>query len=492
LNISVRILLGYFVIVGVASWFVLTTFRDEVKPGVRQAMEVTLVDTAYVLAGVAAADMRAGNLDNGVLATALQTAADEPVAARVWNLEKTSVDYRVTITDVRGTVVYDSSGEDVGADHSLWRDVFLTLKGEYGARSTRSDLNDPASTVMHVAAPIRDRNKVVGVLTVAKPNRTVQPFVERSRRRILRAGLWLLGSSLAIGLLFALWITRSIRQLVHFAEAVSRGERVLPPDLSGTELAVLSSALSGMRDKLEGKQYIEQYVHALTHEMKSPLSAIRGAAELLGEDVPPAQRVRFAANVRQQSLRLQALVDRMLALASVESRQRLEKVADIDVAALADELVAERLVFCSSRGVEVRVVAGATGDGFAGGAVVEGDRFLLGQAIGNLIDNAIDFSPDGGAVQISLVALEGRLEIQIADDGEGVPDYAQSRVFERFFSLPRAHSGQKSTGLGLPFVREVAQLHGGGIDLCNAGPDASYTGAVATLRVAQRTGTRAR
>ena len=97
---------------------------------------------------------------------------------------------------------------------------------------------------------------------------------------------------------------------------------------------------------------------------------------------------------------------------------------------------------------------------------MQGDRFLLGQAVSNLLENAIDFSPDGGAIELRLVRQGPRLLLQVVDAGAGVPDFARDRVFERFYSLPRPDGG-RSTGLGLSFVREVAVLHGGAARLVN-------------------------
>ena len=88
------------------------------------------------------------------------------------------------MTDAKGIVLLDSSGVAVGQDYSRWNDVYLTLRGEYGARSTRSDPDDASSSVMYVAAPIRDNGKIIGVVTVAKPNSSLQPYVDRTERRL--------------------------------------------------------------------------------------------------------------------------------------------------------------------------------------------------------------------------------------------------------------------------------------------------------------------
>ena len=471
MKISLRILLGYVLIVAVGAWFVLRIFVNEVKPGVRQVMEDTLVDTANVLAPLAAADLAAGHIADGAFAHALQNIEKQPVQARVWNVVKRQIDYRVYVTNLHGIVVFDSTGLDLGRDFSRWNDVHLTLQGKYGVRSTRSDPKDDTTSVMHVAAPIRQDGQIIGVLTVAKPNKAVAPFVETGRRKILMAGLWLLLVSLTIGVAVALWITGSLQKLLDYAERVSKGEKVEPPDLGKNELGTLSRALAGMREKLEGKQYVERYVHALTHEMKSPLTAIAASAELLEEDVPREQRKRFVGNVREQTERLRQLVDRALGLASVESKQRLENVAPVELEVLLAELLAERETQLAARRIRVDTQQVTP-------QRVQGDRFLLGQALANLLDNAMAFSPEGGEIQLVLRATETGVELTVADEGQGVPDYALGRVFERFFSLERPSTGKKSTGLGLPFVREVVELHGGVVMLQNR----AEGGAVAVVR----------
>ncbi|NLR76821.1 two-component system sensor histidine kinase CreC [Leeia aquatica] len=460
MRVSLRILLSYVLIVAVGAWFVMNTFRDEVKPGISQSMEDGLNDTAHLLAHMAAPELRKQTLHDGNFAAALHEMRQWKPQAVIWGVRKQQIDYRVYITDTRGIVMFDSDNKDVGKDFSRWNDVYLTLRGKYGARSTRSNPDDESSSVMHVAAPIRDAQGLLGVLTVAKPISTVQPFVDKSQQSVVRGGLWLLLLSLAIGILFSLWITGSLNQLVQYATLVSRGERATPPALGSSELASLSQALATMREKLEGKQYVEHYVHTLTHEMKSPLAAIRGAAELLHEDLPPAERQRFAQHVSEQTLRLQDLIDKMLGQASVESLQHLQRVEAIDLPALLAELAESRSPRLQQR--QLLLVLPDTP-----ALKLEGDRFLLGQALGNLLDNAIDFSPQGGRIELGWQAQGSQLQLTLRDHGSGIPDYALPRLFERFYSLPRPDSGKKSTGLGLPFVREVIDLHHGQVDLHN-------------------------
>lgn len=468
MRIGLRILLGYFVIVAVAALLLTRVFVQEVKPGVRQAMEDTLVDTANLLAGQARDDLLAGRIDSGRFAASVRELTDRDLGADIWGFSKRRVSTRIYVTDAQGIVVFDSAARDVGQDYSRWNDVYLTLRGRYGARSTRADPADETSSVMHVAAPIVDRSgdteRIIGVLTVAKPNQAIAPFIERSQAKILRWGLALLGTALAIGLLAAWWLSRELGALRRYADAVTAGKRVAPPDAAG-EFGELGRALDTMRERLEGKQYVEQYVHALTHEMKSPLAAIRGSAELVesgGDAMPAADRARFVAAIRSQGDRLAEMIDKMLALAAVEHRQRIEQPQPVALAPLAAE-AAERLAPKFERlGVTVRIDAAD-----APGAVVQGDAFLLRQALVNLLDNAADFAPAGSVVEVTLGRDGADWNVTVADRGPGVPDFALARAFERFYSLPRPGGGSRSSGLGLCFVAEAAALHGGRAGLAN-------------------------
>ena len=433
---------------------------DEIRPGVRQSTEETLVDTANLLAEILRDEVKNGSLAQGRLPELLKAYGQRQPQAQIWGVEKRAVSHRIYVTDARGIVLLDSSGAAVGQDYSRWNDVYLTLRGEYGARSTREDPADENSSVMYVAAPIKDGAQIIGVVSVAKPNQSLQPYIERSQRRLgwLGAGLIVLG--LLIGGALSWWLSGSLRQLTRYAGAVSRGERAELPELRGGELKQLAAAVQKMRTELEGKAYVEQYVHTLTHELKSPLAAIRGAAELLESEMPAEQRQRFVANIASEGARLQQLIERLLNLALVEQRQGLEERVAVDLHGLAEELLQAQAARIQAAGLRMENTIPA-------GLLVQGERFLLRQALANLLDNALDFTPAGGLLRFSAETRDGRVELALYNQGAAIPDYALPRLTERFYSLPRPASGRKSTGLGLNFVQEVALLHGGELALRN-------------------------
>ncbi|HEX3140913.1 MAG TPA: ATP-binding protein, partial [Rhizobacter sp.] len=205
--------------------------------------------------------------------------------------------------------------------------------------------------------------------------------------------------------------------------------------------------------------------------VKSPLSAIRGAAELLQEPMADADRARFVANIARETQRIQELVDRMMELTALESRRSLDATAPLAMRPLLNELAASALPSAEARGLHIVVQEGPDD------ASVEADAFLLQRALSNLIDNALDFSPPGGTVTLGIQRHRRTVDLTVRDHGPGIPDYAEDKVFEKFYSLARPNTRKKSTGLGLPFVKEIAELHEGRVTLRNA----SDGGAIATL-----------
>lgn len=458
MKIGLRILLGYFLIVGLAAWFLLTVFVQEVRPGVRATLEDTLVDTANLLAALVADDVKAGRTGQSAMLARIQPPAGRNIDMKIDGLTKTALNYRVTITDARGIVTFDSEGVDVGKDYSRWNDVYLTLRGSYGARSTRVIPGDDTSSVMHVAAPIRDGTRIIGVLTVAKPLATVQPFVERSQRKILRRGALLLVLSLLVGVGFAVWLSLALRKLTRYVAAVEAGDKAQLPALGNNEIGRLGRALEAMRHKLEGKEYVEELMHTLAHELKSPIAAIQGSAELLQEEMPAPERRHFLANIINQNTRQKQLIDRLLALIRVEKQQQLAAPERVPLTALVAQVAQDIDSKLAARALALAIDVDDI--------TLLCDPLLLRQAIGNLLDNAADFAPAGSVIELRARRVGDVAELTVRDAGAGIPAFARERLFERFYSLPRP-DGARSTGLGLPFVREVMALHRGAIVVDN-------------------------
>jgi two-component system, OmpR family, sensor histidine kinase CreC len=489
MKISLKIFLGYFLLVGLAAWFVLYVFVDEVKPGVRQAMEDSLVDTANVLAELAAIDVKADNIQTGNFAQSLIKYQSHATKANIWGIKKQSADYRVYITNTHGIVIFDSANLALGQDYSKWNDVYLTLKGKYGVRSSPTIIGDKlgdeqGDTTMYIAAPIKDGDNIIGSLTVAKANRTLLPFIERAQNKIIRWGSLLFGLSLVIGVLFTWRFTRKINALREYAVKVTKGEKATPPISSNDELTELAKAMQTMRSELDGKQYIQDSVQHLTHELKSPITAIQGALELISPNMPPETQAHFLAQIKTQSDRVQTIIQNMLGLATLEHQQQLQHLTTVNFSDLVQTQIMHLAGKANQNKVQIKFSP-------IHAIEIQADTFLLGQAIHNILENALDFSPSNSEINVATEVTQSHTKLTVCDAGGGIPDYALDKVFDKFYSLPRPkntqNAGQKSTGLGLNFVQEVVKLHGGSVKLENIQlQNGNVNGAIATMTLPKK------
>ena len=437
---------GVYVAASALGFAVLMAFiLSEVRPRYVESMRHTLNDTAALLAVLVANDL-----------------APDGAPGAVWRdrlaaVERAAGALRVDVTDARGLVVFDSNGgRDVGQDFTHRPE----LNPYFSGGRLGPDETGGADGELRVTAPVRRGDNVVGYVVVGRPLSSLAEAIWQARLRLITGSLALALVMTAAGWWIATKLTHSLERLTAHAQAVRDGKPSSPPVSRAREIAALAQAFEEMRAALEGKAYVERYTQALAHELKAPLSAIRGAAELLHEAMPAEDRARFLAHLRAESERIHRIVDRMLRLSALEARRGLESVEPLDLGEVAREAVEALRPAWLARAQDVRVEA-------AGAVPVRGERFLLVQAAVNLLQNAVEFTPVGGVITLRAMAAGGGAELVVEDAGPGVPDYATGQIFERFYSLPRPDTGRKSTGLGLSFVREIALLHAGEVSVTN-------------------------
>lgn len=471
MKLGLRIFLVYLAIFSVCLYYATDWIWTTLRTRYLESVEEPLVDAANLFASLVERDMARPDFVLADLEAPLARAHARKLSARIYDFEKSAVDLHLYITDVSGKVVLDTRHPPaVGEDYSQFHDVKHTLEGRYGARASLRDPNDPFSTALYIGAPIYRDGRVSGVLTLAEPTVSIDTFLELARPTFVRAALLTIGVAALLGLAVSYLLTRPIDRLARYADGIRLGKHPPFPKLGRTEIADLGLALRRMQEALEGRQYAEEYVQTLTHELKSPLSAIRGAAELLHEDMPRQQQTRFISNIRHEAERIAQIVDRMLELARLENRREKPDMEPVDLNALVRTVAESHEPLLASKDVRMEITV-------PDGSTLTGNAFLLHQALENLVQNAIEFSPRGGTVRVTVAAERDRVTLSVTDEGPGIPDYALDRIFERFYSLGRPDTAKKGTGLGLNFVREVAKSHGGTIRVTNR----SEGGALAEL-----------
>ncbi|HMU84218.1 MAG TPA: two-component system sensor histidine kinase CreC, partial [Leptospiraceae bacterium] len=431
------------------------------RPRYLEALEESLNDTAHLLAALLERDASAAP-DPALLKEVVSRAGSMAFKAKIYALKKDKINVSVYVTDGRGIVIYDSEGKSTGQDFSSWNDVRRTLRGEYGVRATRIKKDDPMTGSLYVAAPVRHDGQIVGVVTVVKPNDSIQPFVRIAERKLLQGAGFAVIAMTLLTLATFFWVTRPLRILTQYIVSVRKHGRLSPPDVGAGEIGELAREFENLRQELEGKSYVEQYVKTMTHEIKSPVTSIRAAAEILAEGNPDEEsRKKFLENILTESSRIEDLTRRLLELASIEGQKSLASRERIGSNELIQEIrlrTASRLEKRSQR-LEVK----------SEDVTIAGSRAVLESALVNLVENASDFGPDHSTIALETKMEEGFLKFSVTDQGPGIPEFAISRAFERFYSLPRPDNKRKSTGLGLCFVKEAAELHGGKAEIQNTG-----------------------
>lgn len=335
----------------------------------------------------------------------------------------------------------------------------------------------PEAVYLFVTEPVQRGGAVVAVVYVIRSTRPVLLGLYRIRNGLVRVVGGAVAVSVLLTLLLAWTISRPVGQLARAAKRIAAGEQgVEIPLAAGGELRELGEALRVMTGRqAERMRDRAEFAADVAHEFKSPLTSIRGAAELLGEGAldDPEARARFLRNIELDSERLARLVSRLLELGRVEAAEQLPTTFDWPA------LVARAVARAETPEVAIEV------HDRAGVHMVRGREADLETALVNLLDNAVRHAPAGSSVALSVYAGDGagQLVVRVRDRGAGVPEHQRERIFQRFFTTDEGTDGAGGSGLGLAIAASVAHSHGGSLRLLPAEDTAGGKGACFELRL---------
>jgi len=258
-------------------------------------------------------------------------------------------------------------------------------------------------------------------------------------------------------------VTRTARQVM----AGSLTERI-PLRGTGDDFDELAATLNMMLGRIEESvESVRRVSDNVAHELRTPLARLHADLDELRTAADEADRQRLADQALAEAARLQSIFDALLRIARIESGRHLAGVQPVDLSTLLADAVEFHIPDAEAHGQRIEC-------DIAPGLVVEGDRNLLFQAVSNLLDNAIKYGGDGGAVSVRAVRTGAATEIVVADRGPGIAPPYREKVMERFFRLPET-AGQPGTGLGLALVNAIVALHKGRIEIGDAAPGTRVT-----------------
>ena len=444
---------------GYVAWKV----RGSIETSYLHSTEEGMIDAAAVVSELYARLHGQFGADSAQVAAELSSVYSNlnqtyEIKARLFGFTKAEVDTRLLVYDPTGRVIFDTKGSATGQDFSRWTDVSHALKGQYGSRW---ELDKPHQRVnIYSTLPVFVEGKIVGAVSVSKSTNRIRNFISRSLQNFLLPGLIALILAAAMAYALSAYITRIIWDLASRAERIAAGEsNVRLETWTRSELGTLARAVGRMREKLEGKAYVEEMATNLSHELKTPLAAIRGSAELLEGPASndPAARAKFLGNIQTEVERLDRIVSELLKLSRIEAHPTATDAAPIDAAAAARE-IAE---VYRNRAIDAAIVFRA--EIIEGPLPVRIAALQLKQLLANFLDNAFQFTPAGREVRLRVVRRESAAEFQVSDDGAGIEPELLPKVFDRFFTTENPRTGNRGTGLGLAIAKSIASTNGGKI-----------------------------
>jgi len=285
----------------------------------------------------------------------------------------------------------------------------------------------------------------------------------RVQRDLVVQAMALVPGAMILTAIFTVLISSPIQQMDQAIRRLGEGDFSRPAQITGPrDLEQLGERLDWMRTRLvEVEQDKNRFLHHISHELKTPLTAIRECAELLNEGVVGKlnpQQGEIVAILRDNTLQLQKLIENLLDFNIASSRGSQLHVEPVPLVPLIESVLSDHKVAAMARQLELQTELQPV--------ELQGDKARLQTLFDNLVSNAIKFSPECGQLRVRLERRDEQAMIEVTDSGPGIPADARRRVFDAFYQGPSASGGYvRGTGLGLAIAREYAQAHRGYIEV---------------------------
>jgi signal transduction histidine kinase len=363
---------------------------------------------------------------------------------------------RVVIVNRKGVAVIDTNASGPGVTSFRSRpEIASALRGNVasGTRVSRT----LHTHLLYVAVPVAANGRIEGAARITYPTSAVDSRIRRYWLVLAAIAAIVIAVAIVVGLAVTTFITRPLRRLEGAARDVGAGDLTArapehegPPEVRS--LATVFNETVAKLDQLLRSQ--EEFVADASHQLRTPLTALRLRLENLARDVAPAGRAELDGAVAEVA-RLASLVEALLALARADTSRAAASPVDVDL--VVRERVGAWSALADERGVRLTTVGAA-----ATPARTSEER--VRQVLDNLLENALEVSPHGGTITVEIRSAPPWIELRVRDEGPGLKPEERERAFDRFW---RNRTGAGS-GLGLAIVRRLVEQDGGGVELLEA------------------------
>ena len=333
--------------------------------------------------------------------------------------------------------------------------------------------------LISVAVPVTFGGEIIGSVYLAESINTIDDTVRTTRNSLIVFStlIVILIGMLSLGMSYI--ITSPIEEFIAVAKEISKGNFSKHVEVKGhNEIAQMAQMLNYMCDELELlEEKRRKFVSDASHELKTPMAGIKLICDSLvaAENPDPAMVKEFLGDMSDEVDRLTRIVERLLVLTKLDAGGNSLKLEEVDIKSLISQVVKKLTPIANAKDIVIYVDNHQTE---FSPILLDYDKMY--EAIYNIADNAIKYSPEGGFVHIDLTADNDYLTIKIEDNGPGIPEDERDRIFERFYRLDDSRARDTGgTGLGLAITKEAVLMHNGTIDVANV----SDIGSVFTIRL---------
>ncbi len=384
---------------------------------------------------------------------------------------------RGVVTNTSYTVLYDTNEDSQLIGKVFMRDVLKrALDGEQ-AEIISDGAND--MRLVSVAVPVTRGGDILGVVYLAESVNTIDDTINSTRTSLIVFGVLIviLIGMLSLGMSYI--ITSPLEEFTSVAREISKGNFSKRVNTRGrSEIVQMGETLNYMCDELELlEEKRRKFVSDASHELKTPMAGIKLICDSLvsAENTDTATVKEFLSDLSDEVDRLTRIVERLLVLTKLDVGASSLKVEEVDIKSLINRIVKNLTPIATAKDI---VMYTDYHDTDFAPMLLDYDKMY--EALYNIFDNAIKYSPEGGFVHVDVTVDDEYMTIRIEDNGPGIPETERDRIFERFYRLDDSRARDTGgTGLGLAITKEAVLMHGGTIEVTNV----SEVGSMFTVRL---------